>query len=84
MSINPFTEEKKYIDFIILQNHIMDCNINNKKFFIGRLSGNENLLISKVLLTQSLPQNLMNNMLYVAGIRFNNMDDIFIFYRVDM
>ena len=54
----------------------MDCNKNNKKFFIGRLSGNENLLISKVLLKQSLPEYLINNMLYVAGIKFNDINDI--------
>ena len=76
MSINPFTEEKKYEDFIILQNHILYYNLNNKKFFIGRLSGNENALISKVLLKQPFPQYLINNMLYGAGIKFNDINDI--------
>jgi len=28
---------------MILQNHILDYNLNNKKFFIGRLSGNETI-----------------------------------------
>lgn len=76
MSINPFTEEQMYRSFITLQNYILDCNKNYKKFFIGRLSGNENVLISKVLLKQPFPQYLMNNMLYVAGIKFNDINDI--------
>ena len=76
MSVKLFTEQQKYSSFFVLQNHIMDCNENNKKFFIGRLSGNENLLISRVLLKKPLPQNLMYKMLYVAGIKFDDINDI--------
>ena len=42
------------------------------KNFIGRLSGNENLLIIEFI-KKPLPQNLMYKMLYVAGIKFDDI-----------
>jgi len=76
MSNNIFTENEKLRGFLELQNHIMDYEKNNKKFFIGRLSGNETSLAGKILSKRELSPILFDNMLNVAGIRFNNHDDI--------
>jgi len=76
MSNNNFTENEKLRGFLELQNHIMEYEKNNKKFFIGRLSGNETSLAGKILSKHELSPILFDNMLNVAGIRFNNHDDI--------
>jgi len=76
MSNNNFTENEKLNGFLELQNHIMEYEKNNKKFFIGRLSGNETSLVGKILSKRELSSILFDNMLNVAGIRFNNQDDI--------
>ena len=76
MSIIPFNEKQKFDSFIELQNHILECQNNNTNFFIGRLSGNEPSMVGKILTGNKIPDYLINNMLYVAGIKFNNTDDI--------
>ncbi len=76
MSILPFNESQKIKSFIELQEHILDCQNNNINFFIGRLSGNEPNLVGKILSGIKIPNNLINNMLYGAGIKFNNNEDI--------
>lgn len=76
MSKNNFTEKQKLDGFLELQNHIIEYEKNNKKFFIGRLSGNETTFVGKYLLKQVISPLLVNNMLYGAGIKFNNQDDV--------
>lgn len=76
MSKNTFTEKEKLCGFLELQNHIIEYDKNNKKFFVGRLSGNETSLVGKFLSKQIISPLLVNNMLNGAGIKFNNLDDI--------
>ena len=76
MSKTSFSEHSKLTSFLELQKHILEYENSEKKYFIGRLSGNEPSLAGKVLSNKDIPQYLINNMLYVAGIKFNNIEDI--------
>jgi len=66
-----FTNEEKVQSFYLLQKEI-----NKDKFFIGRLSGNEPLLSGCIINNINIPDWLYNNMLFVAGIKFNNINDV--------
>jgi len=81
MSITPFTEQQKLQGFLDLQNHIISYQNKNEKYFVGRLSGNEPSLVGKALTNKQIPKYLFNNMLYVAGIKFNNNDDVKTFVK---
>lgn len=72
----PFTEKNMNISFLTLQNYILKKQSNNQKFFIGRLSGNETRLTGLVINNKKIENNLISNMLNVAGILFKNNKDI--------
>lgn len=63
-------------DFLTLQNFILNKQNDDKPFFIGRLSGNETRLTGDILSGNSVSQDLLINMLYVAGISFDKTADI--------
>jgi len=78
-------DDEKMIDvetqgFLYMQNVMKDVLQNNedrtKKFFIGRLSGNEPNLVGRVLAKQLIPHRLIYEMCVTAGIKFNNTRDI--------
>ena len=73
---NNFTNEEKLNSFLYLQNYIIDKLNNKEKFFIGRLSGNEPCLCGHKLKNYNIPNNLLYEMQYTAGIKFNSHDDI--------
>lgn len=72
----PFTEEQKTQSFLYLQEYVLDKMDKNEPFFIGRLSGNEPNLCGKVLTCEIIPRQLMNEMLFTAGIKFLSEDDV--------
>tara|TARA_B100001093_G_scaffold328817_2_gene313846 strand:+ start:1094 stop:1990 length:897 start_codon:yes stop_codon:yes gene_type:complete len=76
MSLLPFNQKQKLDSFIEFQNHVLQCQISNTKFFIGRLSGNESSLVGKILSGQNISEYLLKNMLFVAGIKFKDKNDI--------
>lgn len=71
-----FTKEELLNSFLTLQSFILNKMNKNEKFFIGRLSGKETNLTGKVLQNIKIPNYLFNNLLFVAGIKFNNDKDI--------
>jgi hypothetical protein len=76
MSKCPFSENEKLTSFLELQRHVLEYENLGKKYFIGRLSGNETSLVGKALCGKVIPQYLINDMLHGAGIKFNTTDDI--------
>jgi len=74
--MQPFTDEQEINSFLLMQNFILDKQQKNEPFFIGRLSGNETSMCGKVLSNKSLQQEayLINNMLFGAGILFENIE----------
>lgn len=72
-SSSPFTESQKRDSFLSLQTHLLE---STQPFFIGRLSGNETRLCGNVLSNIPVPDNLVMEMLFGAGIQFNNRFDI--------
>ena len=72
----PFTQEQKMQSFLYLQSFLLDKIEKNETFFVGRMGGNEPNLCGKMLSGQELPINLMNEMLFAAGIQFLTKEDI--------
>jgi len=68
-----FKDEQKKESFNILQKFILNTK---EPFFIGRLSGNETNFCGKVLNQIDIPEDLMKDMLYSAGINFKSNDDV--------
>ena len=66
----------EYAAFIQLQNFIIEKQKSGKPFFIGRLSGNETRFTGNILGMNGISPDLIRNMLYVAGISFDNVMDI--------
>jgi hypothetical protein len=74
-----FSYNQKLSSFTTLQNFILDKESRDEPFFIGRMSGNENVLAGLYLnenLERISEDFLINNMLYGAGIKFNSNNDI--------
>ena len=71
-----FTDEQKLQSFLYLQTFLLDKMERNETFFIGRLSGNEPNLCGRLLTGQEIPTNLINEMLFGAGIQFISREDI--------
>jgi hypothetical protein len=63
-------------DFLILQKFILDKQKNGKLFFIGRLSGNETRFTGDLITSNTVSPDLFRNMLYGAGISFNDTADV--------
>lgn len=68
-------------DFIKLQTFILDKQKDGKPFFIGRLSGNETRFAGDLLHGQSVSPDLFRNMLYGAGISFDDTTDVSSYIR---
>jgi hypothetical protein len=68
MSDNLTADE--FSAFLEMQRVIIECQSNNKPFFIVRLSGNEPNLCSIAFANAMPPRYLLQNMLLVAGIQF--------------
>ena len=66
-----FTESHKIMSFNLVQ-----TEMQKKKFFIGRLSGNETRLCGLIINNKKITNDLYKNMLYGAGILFKNKDDL--------
>ena len=62
--------------FIEMQHFILESQSKNIPFFIGRLSGNEPNLCGKVYTRSEIPNQLLQNMLFVAGIKFTSKEDL--------
>ena len=71
-----FTDQENLDGFLTIQNYILNCLDNNKKFFIGRLSGNEPNFVDKVINRLPIPEILLREMLISAGIQFTHIDDV--------
>lgn len=73
--MNCVTEEEHLQSFLQLQEFILEKQTKNKPFLIGRLSGNETALCGKILSNKPINQgNLINQMLFGAGIQFKTID----------
>jgi hypothetical protein len=66
-------------DFLKLQSFILN---SNKPFFIGRLSGNETRFAGDILSGNSVSPELFRNMLYGAGISFDDTTDIELYIQL--
>jgi hypothetical protein len=73
---NGFSENQKTFSFLLLQKFILNKQLKNEKFFVGRLSGNETNLTGRIMANKQIDDMLINNMLYGAGIQFINNEDI--------
>ena len=71
-----FTDQENLDGFLTIQNYILNCLDNNKKFFIGRLSGNEPNFVDKVNNRLPIPKILLREMLISAGIQFTHINDV--------
>lgn len=71
-----FTEKDKVDGFLKLQKLINNRFDEKKKFFIGRLSGNETALCGKILCKKKVDNNLFYYLLKGAGLKFNSANDI--------
>lgn len=71
-----FTDEQKTWSFLYLQEYLLDKTDKNEPFFIGRLSGNEPNLCGRQLTGEIISEQLMNEMLFTAGIQFLSQDDV--------
>ena len=69
---NSFTEKEKIDSFLFLQMYIS----THDKYFIGRLSGNEQIICQHIIHNINISEGLINNMLFGAGIQFTSKDDI--------
>ena len=78
----PFTYEQKRQSYLYLQEYLLDKMDKNESFFIGRLSGNEPNLCGRILTGKTIPKQLMNEMLFTAGIQFLSQDDVKTFVRM--
>ena len=65
-----FTQKQKEESFLTVQEHMKG------RFFIGRLSGNETRLSGLIMNKQNIEPNLIQNMLYGAGIQFKTFEDL--------
>jgi hypothetical protein len=72
----PFTDEQKKQSFLYLQEFLLEKTSKNEPFFVGRLSGNEPNLCGKVLGSETIPKQLMVEMLLTAGIQVLSKDDV--------
>ena len=76
-----FTDLEQYNSFLYLQEFILKKIEKNEPFFIGRLSGNETLFSALVYNKKNIPKQLLYQMLYNAGIKFNSQEDVEIYVR---
>jgi len=76
MAAVAFSEDYKKQGFIELQQHILEKNKANQKYFVGRLSGNETRLTGLMVSNLRPEESLLQNMLFVAGIQFKSIQDI--------
>jgi hypothetical protein len=72
----PFSQEQQHVSFHRLQTFIENKQKQDKPYFIGRVSYNEANLCGQLLSGKQPNGNLQFNMLWVAGIQFNNSQDI--------
>ena len=72
---NPSPPEDEIASFLSMQQLILEKQSKSEPFFIGRLSGNEPNLCISYLRTRTPDRNLINNMLYGAGIQFLSQSD---------
>ena len=75
-SSQPYTEQQNIASFLEMQRVIFEKQSRGEPFFIGRLSGNEPNLCGRILCEIQLPDYLVENMLLVAGIQFQQRDDV--------
>jgi hypothetical protein len=66
-----FTEQQKLGSFKLVQ-----TELKKKKFFIGRLSGNETSLCGLLINNKTFTNDMHQQMLYSAGIQFKSKDDV--------
>lgn len=71
------SKEKQFLSFLTIQRLCMQ----EKPFFIGRLSGNEPYFCGLVYKQQEVPQYLIHNMLTGAGIHFASNEDAIEYVR---
>ena len=69
-------------DFLRLQKFILDKQKDGKPFFIGRLSGNETRFTGDIITGNPVTPDLFRNMLYGAGISFNETSEIELYVRL--
>jgi len=70
-----FTDKQKTDSFLYLQKYIFDKISQNQPFFIGRLSGVETALCGSLINKKKISKELIKELLYNAGIKFNNSND---------
>ena len=75
-SIDHSTPSDELASFMKMQELILEKQKNNEPFFIGRISGNEPYLCSIYRKCGDVPDWLMRNMLFGAGIQFLNKMDL--------
>jgi hypothetical protein len=63
-------------DFLRLQAFILDKQEKGERFFIGRLSGNETRFTGDLITGHTVSPDLFRNMLYGAGISFDDTSDV--------
>jgi hypothetical protein len=67
-----FSSTEKIMSFKLVQNELQ-----KKKFFIGRLSGNETSLCGLMINNRQFTNEMYQQMLYSAGIQFKSKEDVF-------
>jgi len=80
-SSQPYTDAQNLASFLEMQRVIFEKQTRGEPFFIGRLSGNEPNLCGQILSGIDLPQSLIHNMLFGAGIQFKQRDDVVSYAR---
>jgi hypothetical protein len=63
-------------DFLKLQEFILEKQNKKERFFIGRLSGNETRFTGDLITGNTVSPDLFRNMLYGAGISFDDTSDV--------
>ena len=73
---NIFTLKQKEDSFLQLQSTIIENQKNNTPFFIGRLSGVETQLCGIIINQVKVPDIIMSQSLFNAGIQFKSKEDM--------
>jgi hypothetical protein len=73
---SSFSREQKVVAFEKIQKTIETSELENKPYFIGRVSYNEASLCGHYLSNKQAGANIRLNMLWVAGIQLNVPEDI--------
>jgi len=71
----PSSSADEIASFLAMQQLILEKQSKSEPFFIGRLSGNEPFFCISYLRTRIPDQNLINKMLFGAGIQFLSQTD---------